>query len=195
MHDDFSPAGTDRRALLKTAGLALASTFGAQANAASTGRAEGRGIPGARNVDHAGSVVPDLEEAVRFFVDVVGADLLFRSPPAAGLESKEEAAPGTTVAVAFLRFGPNLNLELLQFIGPRAPTPAPRVSENGAVHIAIWVDDVVRAADYLRAQPGVEIIGGVGEPSSGADKGTTWVYAPALRRAPRTDQPARPHAL
>ena len=37
------------------------------------------GIPGARNVDHAGIVVRDLDEATRFFVDVVSADLLFRS--------------------------------------------------------------------------------------------------------------------
>lgn len=136
-----------------------------------------RGIPGARNVDHAGVVVRDLDEAVRFFVEVVGADLLFRSPPASGLESKEEAAPGTMVAAAFLRFGPNMNLELLQFDGPDSGETPPRVSDNGAVHLAIWVEDVARAADHLRAQPGVEIVGEIGKPSTGADRGASWMYA------------------
>lgn len=177
VQDELDAAGAERRAMLgAAAGVALAATFGRPASAASTEQTL-RGIPGAHDVDHAGIVVRDLDEAVRFFVDVVGADLLFRSPPASGLESKEEAAVGTTVAVAFLRFGPNLNLELLQFTGSRAPASPPRVSDNGAIHIAIWVENVARAADYLRAQPGVQIVGDVGEPSKGADRGATWVYA------------------
>lgn len=178
MQDETDPTGTNRRTILRAAvGMGLTGAVGLPASAAQTGQGNRRGIPGARNVDHAGIVVRDLDEATRFFVDVVGADLLFRSPPAPGLESKEEATAGTSVAVAFLRFGPNLNLELLQFVGPNAPASPPRVSDNGAVHIAIWVEDVARAADYLRAQPGVEIVGDVGEPSTGADKGATWVYA------------------
>ncbi len=178
MRDELDPAATDRRTMLRAAaGLGVTGAIGMPASAAPAGPVDRRGIPGARNIDHAGIVVRDLDEATRFFVEVVGADLLFRAPPAAGLESKEEAAPGATVAVAFLRFGPTLNLELLQFTGPGAPKQPPRVSDNGAVHIAIWVEDVARAADYLRAQPGVEIVGDIGKPSTGADKGATWVYA------------------
>lgn len=175
MHDK-QRAAAERRAVLRVAaGLAVGA--GAQiAPAAASGAAARRGIPGARSVDHAGIVVRDLDEATRFFVEVVGADLLFRSPPASGLESKEEAPTGTTVAVAFLRFGPNLNLELLQFEGPRARGAPPQVSDNGAVHIAIWVEDVARAAEHFRAQPGVEVIGEIGAPSEGADKGATWIY-------------------
>ena len=173
--NDRNPLALERRTVLRTvAAIGLAGAAGLPVEAAPPQR---RGIPGARNVDHAGVVVRNLDEAVRFFTDVIGADLLFRSPPAAGLESKEEAAPGTSVAVAFLRFGPNLNLELLQLTGPDALKQPPRVSDNGAVHLAIRVDDVARAADYLRTQPGVEIVGDVGPPSTGPDKGTTWVYA------------------
>ena len=135
-----------------------------------------RGVPGARNFDHAGIVVRDLEEAVSFFINVLGADLLFRTPAASGLESKEEAPEGTDVKVAFLRFGPNANIELLEFSGPASDGRLPRVSDNGAIHIALWVEDVTVAADYLRAQPGVEIVGEVGKPSNGPDSGATWVY-------------------
>lgn len=130
--DEPDPIGADRRTLLKTAaGLTLMGAIAMPANAHPTEVPKrSRGIPGARNVDHAGIVVRDLDEAVRFFVEVVGADLLFLAPPAAGLEKKEEAEPGTTVAVAFLRFGSNLNLELLQFAGPTAPASPPWVSKT-----------------------------------------------------------------
>lgn len=178
MQEQPDPTMTTRRDVLQVAaGLGVAGTLATPADGAPIRRVDRRGVPGARNVDHAGVVVRDLDEATRFFVEVIGADLLFRSPPAAGLEGKEEAADGTTVEVAFLRFGPNLNLELLQFTGPKALTSSPRVSDNGAVHVAIWVDDVARAADHLRAQPGVEIVGDIGRPSAGADKGATWIYA------------------
>jgi len=47
----------------------------------------GRGIPGTRNMDHVGLTVPDLEQAVRFFVDVLGADELFRFAEGPGTEN------------------------------------------------------------------------------------------------------------
>ena len=169
-----------RRHLLTACATAALGTRDARASDCTQAPATGcdRGIPGARNFDHAGLVVRDLEEAIRFMVDVLGADLLFQWPATGGLESKEDAAPGTTVAGAFLRFGPNTNLELLQFQRPnRITAPPPRVSDDHAVHFAVWVEDIKAAVDYLRAQPGVEIIGDVGAPSQGADKGTTWVYA------------------
>ncbi|HZT10373.1 MAG TPA: VOC family protein, partial [Actinomycetota bacterium] len=36
----------------------------------------GRLLPGLRHVDHAAYTVPDLDEAVRFFVEVLGAEEL-----------------------------------------------------------------------------------------------------------------------
>ena len=111
--------------------------------------ASGRGIPGARNFDHAGLVVRDLDEAVRFAVEVLGADLLFQWPATGGLETKEDAVPGTTVAGAFLRFGPNTNFELLQFAGPNRSTPSlPRVSDDHAIHLAVWVEDIRAAVEH-----------------------------------------------
>ena len=136
-----------------------------------------KGIPGARNFDHAGIVVRDLDEALDFFLDVLGADLLFRAGPFAHLEAKEEAAEGTTVEVAYLRFGANANIELLNFKGPGQAKTPPRVSDEGALHIAVWVEDMQKALDYMRAQPGVDIIGEIGEPDQGQDRGASWIYA------------------
>lgn len=39
--------------------------------------AAGRGMPGLVGADHVGLTVPDLEEAVAFFVDVIGCDDIF----------------------------------------------------------------------------------------------------------------------
>lgn len=39
------------------------------------------GIPTARNVDHVGVTVPDLDGAVSFFVDVLGCEVIYRTVP------------------------------------------------------------------------------------------------------------------
>ena len=39
------------------------------------------GIPSLRGHDHTGITVPDLEQAIAFFVDVVGCDLATRLAP------------------------------------------------------------------------------------------------------------------
>ena len=167
--------------LVGTAGVFTgAVATGAQAQTGTQGPQvdhEPRGIPGARNFDHAGIAVRDLDEALSFFLDVLGADLLYRVGPFAHLESKEEAEAGTTVEVAFLRFGVNVNIELLQFRGPDTVKTPPRVSDEGAIHIAVWVEDMQKAVDYMRAQPGVEIVGEIGAPDQGQDRGASWIYA------------------
>jgi catechol 2,3-dioxygenase-like lactoylglutathione lyase family enzyme len=40
-----------------------------------------QGIVSARHVDHVGMTVPDLNEAIRFFEDAIGAKLLWRVGP------------------------------------------------------------------------------------------------------------------
>ena len=35
------------------------------------------GLPGMRGIDHIGVTVPDLDEAERFFVDVLGAETIY----------------------------------------------------------------------------------------------------------------------
>jgi catechol 2,3-dioxygenase-like lactoylglutathione lyase family enzyme len=38
------------------------------------------GIPGLRGTEHIGFTVPDLDEAERFFVDVIGCQLVYSGP-------------------------------------------------------------------------------------------------------------------
>jgi catechol-2,3-dioxygenase len=41
-------------------------------------------LPGLRGVDHIGITVPDIEQAIAFFVDVLGCNLRFKRRPSTG---------------------------------------------------------------------------------------------------------------
>lgn len=134
-----------------------------------------RGIPTARNVDHFAFTVPDLEEAIRFFVDVLGCDLLYRAGPfedeGGWMRPRLNAAAGATLNLAALRCGPTANVELLEFETPERKTEPPKTSDIGAGHLAFYVEDIDAAMAYLRKQPGVEVLDEptvvTGQPSEG----------------------------
>ena len=140
-----------------------------------------RGIPTARNVDHVGVTVPDLEAAIRFFVDVLGCDLLYRSGPFAdpegdGMERGLAVDRRAVLDLALLRCGPNLNVELLRFATPEPAAPPPRNSDPGAAHLAFAVDDLEAAMAYLAGQPGVTLLAGPNTVPFGPSAGLRYVY-------------------
>jgi len=140
-----------------------------------------RGIPTARNVDHVGITVPDLEAAIRFFVDVLGCDLLYRNGPFAdpegdGMERGLAVDRRAGLDLALLRCGPNLNVELLQFATPEPAGPPPRNSDPGATHLAFAVDDLAAAMAYLSAQHGVTLLAGPNVVPFGPSAGLRYVY-------------------
>lgn len=115
-----------------------------------------RGIPGARDVDHVGLTVPDLDQAVRFFVDVLGADLLWTDGPTSdpqgdSMTKRLGVDPRASMRLAMLRVGPNLNVELLEYHAPGQNTRMPVNSDVDVPHLAFYVDDVDAAGKYLEA--------------------------------------------
>ena len=141
-----------------------------------------RGIPGARSVYHMGVSVPDLEQAIAFFVDVIGCDLLWRDGPIrddTGQTMVEGLAIGarSVVNLAMVRCGPDFNVELLQYRGaPDAVTVEPRNSDAGVRHLAFYVDDIDAAAAYLRAQAGVRVLAGPTLNDAGPTAGMRFLY-------------------
>jgi 2-epi-5-epi-valiolone epimerase len=140
-----------------------------------------RGIPTARHVDHFAFTVADLAEAVRFFTDVLGGELVYRL---ADVSSDDDwmsvhlnVHPRARCDIAMIRFGPTTNLELFEYTAPDQNLVAPRNNDVGGHHLAIQVDDVDAALDYLRVQPGVRVLG---EPQNGlvgaAGCAGRWVY-------------------
>ena len=122
-------------------------------------------IPGAKAVDHAGFVVPDLNEAVGYFVETLGAAVLWWSPPFSVNKDQLKAPPGLNTApgaafrLAMLRLGPNLNVELIEYDVPHESRQVPLSSALGVGHLAFLVADVRAAGGYLDRQ-GVKLLQG-----------------------------------
>ncbi|MFF7635349.1 VOC family protein [Kitasatospora sp. NPDC008050] len=139
------------------------------------------GIPGARSVHHIAYTVPDLAQAVDFFVDVIGAELAYRLDAVQDQEGdwmtrKLGVDPRASTNIAMLRLGPTTNLELFEYTAPEQARRLPRNSDVGGHHFAIYVDDVDKAADYLRQQPGVTMLGEPETITDGPIAGDRWVY-------------------
>jgi len=120
-------------------------------------------IPGLRGVDHVGITVPNMQQAVDFFVDVIGAEPFYSLGPYRDDESDFNEVqfgvhPRAVVnEMRLLRLG-NLNLELFEWEAPGQNRAMPKISDYGAYELCLYVDDIDAAAAHLRAH-GVEILG------------------------------------
>lgn len=121
------------------------------------------GIPGLRGVDHVGISVPDLEEAVRFFCDVLGAEAFYKHGPFRDDETDfNEVSFGVhpravVEGIQMLRLH-NLNLEVFEWTAPDLNTTMPKISDYGACALALYVDNMDAAIANLRSK-GVEVLG------------------------------------
>ena len=123
---------------------------------------EPRGLPTLRAADHVGLTVPDLDQGVAFFVDVLGFDLVYTHAPehakGASQERQFNRHPDTEIVeIAMLTLG-TLNLELFQFAAPDQRQEPPRISDWGGTHLAFYVDDMEAALAHLRDKQ-VQILG------------------------------------
>ncbi len=140
-----------------------------------------RGIPTATNVDHVAYTVPDLTQAVEFFVNVLGADLLYRLDSVKDDEGdwmhrQLAVDPRASAQIAMLRLGPVTNVELFQYDAPDQNRQIPKNSDYGGHHLAFYVEDIDAAAEYLRAQPEVTLLGEVQTIEDGPIAGDRWIY-------------------
>jgi catechol 2,3-dioxygenase-like lactoylglutathione lyase family enzyme len=137
------------------------------------------GIPGLHGTEHIGFTVPDLDQAERFFVDVIGCELIYQLGPFAHdddwMSEHMNVHPRTVMRrLRFFRCKNGPNFEVFEFEPFDDAAPQPRNSDIGGHHLAFYVEDFDAAFRYLQDQ-GVQILG---EPtrSRNASKGQTWVY-------------------
>jgi catechol 2,3-dioxygenase-like lactoylglutathione lyase family enzyme len=140
------------------------------------------GIPGLRGSDHIGITVPDLDQAERFLVDVLGAQHIYtlgeKRADDDWMQVHIGVDPRTAIReIRFYRLGTGTNIETFQYEPGGADDPQrpqPRNSDIGGHHIALYVDDLDAAAAHLRAH-GIQPMG---EPtaSKGAAEGQRWLY-------------------
>lgn len=132
-------------------------------------------------IDHVGVSVPDLSQAVEFFVDVFGCELVYEAGPYpnVGYFWPGESAPEpATVRLAVLNHNDTHNIELLEYTEkPRNGNDvAPRPSDRGGSHLAFHVEDITVAVEQLKQRSDVAFLGEVDREQGGPIDGLDWVY-------------------
>ena len=136
-------------------------------------------IPGLRGIDHIGLTVPNLEEAVDFFVNIVGCTPFYDLGPfdsGEWLATALDISDTTTMKkLKFLRCANGSNLELFEYEADPQNKTLPKNSDIGGHHLAFYVDDFNLALNYLKDH-NIEILGEPTVRTAGPSAGQTWVY-------------------
>lgn len=138
------------------------------------------GLPGLRGTEHIGFTVPDLAEAVAFFVDVIGCEAFYELGPFTSdgdwMKLHLNVHPRTVMRrLKFLRCRQGVNFELFEYQAPDQKQDQPRNSDVGGHHLAFYVDDIDAAVTYLKSRQ-VRVLGEPTVRRDGPSAGQSWVY-------------------
>ena len=136
-------------------------------------------VPGLTRVDHIGFTVPDLAQASRFLVDVLGCEYMYTLGPFVHdddwMREHLDVDPRAVMReLHFFRCGGQAIFEVFEYQAPDQRREQPRNSDVGGHHVAFYVEDLDGAVAHLR-ELGVQLLG---EPtaSSGPSEGQRWIY-------------------
>ena len=138
------------------------------------------GLPGLRGTDHIGFTVPDLDQAVHFFVEIIGCEAFYELGPFQSdtdwMQTHLNVHPRTVMKrLKFLRCRHGSNFEIFEYTAPDQNSTAPRNSDVGGHHLAFYVDDIGEAVAYLKSR-GVRVLGEPTVRTQGPSAGQSWVY-------------------
>jgi catechol 2,3-dioxygenase-like lactoylglutathione lyase family enzyme len=103
-------------------------------------------------IHHAGITVGDLDRAIAFYRDGIGLQVQMVFERDDETIANVVGMPGARLRIAFMRAGDEATrLELLQYLDPRGQPLHFRSNQPGSGHVCFRVDDVVAAAERLRA--------------------------------------------
>lgn len=137
-------------------------------------------LPGLAGTDHIGFTVPDIEEATRFFVDVIGCRLAYEIGPFKAdddwMARQLGVHPRAVIrTLRMFRCANGSNFELFEYEADGMSKEPPKNSDIGGHHLAFYVDDIHAAVAYLRAK-GVTVQGEVVTMQAGPSGRLSWVY-------------------
>lgn len=150
MTSPLSKPSARSRALLGAVAGAL--VLGASLPAAAAG------LPGMRGHDHTGITVPDMKQALTFFVDVLGCQKAMSFGPFSDdkgtfMQDALAVNPRAVInEIVQIRCGAGSNIELFNYSSPDQKVVQPKNSDIGGYHIALYVDNIQAAADYLKSK-------------------------------------------
>ena len=139
-------------------GAAVAAPFvgaaGAQAAAERALAGVGRGELGLVGLDHVGITVPDINQAIEWFEDVLGAvaPLTFGPFPAGPFVASvvDVAETASIDQITMLRIGHSANIELFKYTAPDGQRhDMPKNSDWSGHHVAFYVTDIDAAVEYM----------------------------------------------
>lgn len=138
------------------------------------------GLPGLRGTEHVGITVPDLEQATRFFVDVIGCTVAFEIGPFVAHDDWMQVHLGVHPRAVIrklrmLRCANGPNIELFEYELEGASQTSPQNSDAGASHLGFYVEDMAAAIDHLR-EYGLEVQGEPTTMGEGPSARLQWVY-------------------
>ena len=113
------------------------------------------GMPGLRGHDHTGITVPDIKQAIDFFVNVLGCKKAmsfgpFSDDKSTFMQDLLNVNPRAVIhQITHMRCGYGSSIELFQYTSPDQKNMTPKNSDIGGYHIAFYVDDIKAAKDYL----------------------------------------------
>jgi catechol 2,3-dioxygenase-like lactoylglutathione lyase family enzyme len=136
------------------------------------------GMPGLRRFDHIGFTVPDIDEAHRFLVDVLGCEYLYTlgpyEPVGDWMETHLNVHRDTRMYNRWFRCGEQAVFEVFHYEAPDRRDMIPRNSDIGGHHVGLYVDDIDVAVEHLRSH-GVRVLDGP-TASKGPAEGNRWIY-------------------
>jgi catechol 2,3-dioxygenase-like lactoylglutathione lyase family enzyme len=132
-------------------------------------------------IDHIGLSVPNLDQAVKFFQDVFGFDVVFYTDPYGdvGWVWPGETEPEKlTLRIAVLEHDGMDNIELLEYSNRsvRDSGPVPRPADPGGTHLAFYVEDIYEVEKQLRKRDDIRFLSPVTMEEGGPIHGTDWSY-------------------
>ncbi|HXV07622.1 MAG TPA: VOC family protein [Burkholderiales bacterium] len=138
------------------------------------------GLPGLRGSDHLGITVPKLDQAVDFFVNVIGCEAFYKMGPFKAdddwMQVHLDVNPRAEIpSMRLVRCGYGVNLEIFEYSVPEQSKAPPKNSDIGGHHLAFYVDDMAKAVAHLKAN-GVKVLGEPTVMGGGPTAGETWVY-------------------
>lgn len=166
---------------LKSTVLALSVAFAVSAQAApptpqgETAMNSGKSSLQVSTIDHVGMNVPDIDEATRFFSDLMGAKVISDMSPGSIPDQWKQQfrwhASSNLQRFVMLQMAGGAKLELFQYHGADINPAHPHGDDAGAGHVALQTDDIDRSLALLKSKH-VTILN---EPVTNPD-GVRWFY-------------------
>jgi catechol 2,3-dioxygenase-like lactoylglutathione lyase family enzyme len=134
---------------------------------------------GIMGVEHIGINVPNMQQAVQFFTEVLGFTPVTQIGPLpldTAWKERNHMHLGTgPVTIKMVRAGTGANIELFQYADNKGSAQQPGSDDIGATHIAFYTSGIKAGVAYLKLK-GVQILGEPFLTPVGDTKGETWVY-------------------